>query len=296
MDASTTWSTVESEAGRHVGRATTGRDKRASQSTPARQLVFASILTPSWSLGLLLFACLFLPFSRGCNNDTHYMYEAFNGIGPSAWSIFDVFFSTWPFLFGLTLAVATIITAVVRQPLQCRLLWASLSTLIIVNGLLLSGALYEDAAQKNWLMEWEQRWHEMWLIAPSLGLLVLVLLTKRRCHNGFHAALWLQFFLACLAAVQLPLLVFGHLLIGAKLAVVFSSCLILSTIIQWFDGERALTRSRGESTFQMSLKAMLALMLAGGLTFSWAGSIAFPDAVEATEPGGVTADASPTVQ
>lgn len=64
----------------------------------SRRHVFASLFTPTWSLGLLLFCCLFLPAFEGCAGETVYIvHEIFDG-DVVAW---PHFFIVWPYLFGL---------------------------------------------------------------------------------------------------------------------------------------------------------------------------------------------------
>ena len=125
-------------------------------------------------------------------------------------------------------------------------------------------------------------WIAVCWLGVTIGLPVALLLTYKYRRSWFSAATWMQLILAITAAfclsVVTPALVFSkRILIGGKLAVAFSVFLILATIIQQIDGQRALTRTNRESPLQLSLASMVLLMSVAGIACAWVGTYLFFD-------------------
>lgn len=244
----------------------------------ARRRVLASVLTPSWSLGLLLFVCLSLPAYRGCNDQVVYVGSVFAEVEPTADSVYLTFLVTWPFFFGLLVAVGTLWIALAGKASRARLLWRLLAALVIVNMVLMTTAFVASWLEHESSGEFGQEMLDAWwLLLPSLAALALMVFTARRRRDYFQSAMWLQCGLAVLAAVSVSLVTPGFLLakeflLGGILAIAASVFLILATVVSLLDGRRALARRAGESPLQLSLKAMLLLMLLGGVACSWIGT------------------------
>lgn len=246
------------------------------------QQVFASLFTPSWSLGLLLFFCLFLPSYRGCNNQVVYLSEAMllHEITPG--EIYQRFLLIWPLLFGLVTCVGTLVLVWTSDPQRASVLWWSFAGMVFLHLTLLLVACLSQISTVESESTW--KWQDFsivacWLI-PTIGLPALLLVTYRYCRNWFHAAMWMQLALsltaaACTTAVVPSLLIAKEFLIGGRLMAVGSVGLVLSTIVQLLDGYRALTRKPTESPLRLSLKAMLLLMGIGGLACAWVGACLF---------------------
>jgi hypothetical protein len=236
----------------------------AASLPTARQIIFSSVLTPNWLLGLLLFACMFMPFYEGCNNKTVYIYESLGDVEPTASSVYSTFLRGWPFLFGLVLSAGTLATALACNPLQNRTLWRGLALLILANGFLLIPNIAEACNDGSAAI----------VVLPSVLLLLLLFGTAKYGRNWFQLGVVLQLVLACLATPWLPIIaVFNtRLLIGGKLAVGAGSLLIVSSIVEFVNARRALTRQPGESPLQLSLRSMLLIMLVGGIVFSLVGA------------------------
>lgn len=231
---------------------------------PARQIIFSSVLTPNWLLGLLLFACMFMPFYEGCNNKTVYIYKSLGDVEPTASSVYGEFLRVWPFLFGFVLFAGTLAAALARNPLQSRTLWRGLALLILANGFLLIPNIAEGMKDGSAAI----------VVVPSILLLLLLFGTAAYGRNSFQSAIVLQFVLACLATPWLPIIAIfnSRLLIGGKLAVGAGSLLIVSSIVEFVNARRALTRKPGESPLQLSLRSMFVIMLVGGVVFSLVGA------------------------
>ncbi len=234
-------------------------------STPsARQIIFSSVLTPNWLLGLLLFACMFMPFYEGCNNKTVYIYKSLGDVEPTASSVYSTYLRVWPFLFGFILCAGTLAAAFGRNPQQSRALWWGLALLILVNGFLLIPNVAEGVKDGSAAI----------VVVLSILLLVLVYGTAAYGRNWFQSAIILQFALACLATPWLPIIALfkSRLLIGGKLAVGAGSLLIVSSIVEFVNARRALARKPGESPLQLSLRSMFVIMLVGGVVFALVGA------------------------
>ncbi len=262
----------------------------ATESAPCGSLrsawawkqVFASLFTPSWSLGLLLFACLFLPAYRGCNNQVVYLSAAVTSDPLAAGEVYQSFLLTWPLLFGLMMSLGTLVLAWTSDPRRASILWWSFAGLIFLHTTLLVAAILAETSNVDSKTAWT--WQEFSIIAcwlvPTIGLPVILFATYRYCRNWFSAAMWVQLALAVIAAVcttvVMPsLLIAKELLIGGKILIAGSVGLIVSTIVQLLDGHRALTRKPTESPLQLNLKSMLLLMAIGGLACAWVGACVF---------------------
>ena len=223
-----------------------------------RYQVFASLFTPSWMLGMMLTACLFLPSYRGCNGNVVRLTEALVLEEVSASGVYMRYLLTWPALFGLVVFAGTLLLVWSRNPERGRFLWWGFAGLIIIHtALLVVAILAEPLAMKSphdW--SWEDAWTLILWAVPSVGLPLLLVVTARCSTNWYHAAVWMQLALAFTAAVcstyVIPaLLLAKELLYGGKLMVTCSVGLVVSTIVQRLDGYRVLTRRRDDSSLQL---------------------------------------------
>ncbi len=251
----------------------------AARSACAWRQVFASLFTPSWSLGLLLALCLFLPSYRGCNNQVVYVAEALVAEPSAPGEVYQSFLLTWPVLFGLVTFFGTLLLAATCDPQRASVLWWSYAALVFIHVALLSTVLLVEGSHGDSKAAWI--WQEVsiagaWLI-PTLGLPAVLHVTFRYCRSWFSAAMWMQLALALTAAacttfVNPSLVMAKDFLVGGALMIVASVGLIVSTVVQIFDGHRALTRKPSESPLKLSLQAMFVLMTIGGLACAWVGA------------------------
>ncbi|MDP7014288.1 MAG: hypothetical protein QGG36_00670 [Pirellulaceae bacterium] len=247
----------------------------ASQPPSARSVVFCSLFTPTWSLGLLLFETFFLPFIRSCEgNPPDYPYQIAAELRDfSAGAVLSTYTWSAPFFVGLLVAIGALVLAATRQPNWARPLWWCYASVLVVNTLLTSLAEIESyragEAETNWKSILIGSWESM-LIGSSV---LLVPITAWLCKSPFNAAMWLQISLCLGSAAQISFFAaVGELLIGGKLAITASVFLILCSIVQRLDGHRCLVReSRRESSLQLSLRAALLLMSLGGMATAWVG-------------------------
>ncbi len=247
--------------------------------------VFASLFTPSWSLGLLLFVSFLLPSYQGCNGHTVYVRNIVVECKFTPGDVLTALVLIWPFSFGLIVAVGTVALSLSCNPERARWLWWSYAGLILLYALQLCvvvvgffAALATGKADYNW--DWQDILGGACFWAGSAALIALLPITRRRCQNWFNAAMWLQLSLALLAALYvslfLPAITFAKgLLIGGKLSIAASVFLVLATLVARLDGYRVLTRARGESPWQLSLKSLMLLMSLGGIACAWVGAYVF---------------------
>lgn len=237
----------------------------------------ASVFTPSWGLGLLLFCCLFLPAYQGCNGKPIYIYRAFTLESlalPNAYLVFQV---AWPCLFGLLVAIGSGWLLWTSDPQQAKFLWWSYSGLVIIHACLLIAVMV--TSPEEWSIDnADEAWLKFCWLSVSLILLVLIPLTGLRCRTWLHAALWMQLSLGLVAALSLSflvpaLLLANRLLIGGKLMVFCSVFLVVSTLLQQVDGYRTLTRDPHHSPLRLSLRALLCITTLSGVAAAWVGQI-----------------------
>ena len=261
--------------------------ERDGAAPSASEQVFSSLFSPTWSLGLLLFACIFLPTVKNCNGNTVYVCSQLAEEGLSAPEIYGKFVIVWPFLLGLVICLGTLRMICSGAPVRARFLWWSFAVLIIANaGLLACGfgpdmlsGLSELVAGEEVAWDFDHLEGPLW-IGTSLALLAALPVTRRYCRNWYDSAMWLQLCLVLTAAIFLSfvlpaIFLAEERLIGGKLAAACGVLLIITTIIQLLDGRRALTRLRGESRLRLSLKAMLILMQIGGMACVWISVVTF---------------------
>ncbi len=242
----------------------------------AHRQVFASLFTPSWTLGLLLAACLFLPSYRGCNGTAIHLSEAFVLEDYSTSEIYTRYLMVWPMLFGLIVFFGTVLLAWSRNPQRASVLWYGFASLIVVHSLLAIAAIVGSPPNLETASDWS--WQEVLLLllwsSMAVGLPLLLVITKRYCQDWYHAAIWMQLAISLAAAVcatyVIPsLLLASELLIGGKLMITCSVGLVVTTIVQQLDGRRVLVRQPGSSPLQLSMKGTLLLMSVGGIACSW---------------------------
>lgn len=252
------------------------KDGGQSDSSPrVRKQIFASVFSPSWALGLILFLCILLPSYEGCNGETVRVSAALAADVDSPADVYVRFMVVWPFLLGLVICVGTLVLVVSRDPKRAGFLWWSFALLIILNATLLVLALVTETDDSA------DVWTAVWGAAATI-LLVLLPFTRRHCRNTFNAAMWLQLILALTAAVCLtfvvPAIFFANQwLIGGKVALACSVLLVPISIVLRLDGCRALTRSSHESPLRLGLKSAILLMLVGGLACAWIGTYMLVD-------------------
>ncbi len=244
--------------------------------------VFVSLFTPSWSLGLLLAICLFLPSYRGCNGQVVRLSEAMVLDHYTAGEVYLRYLLTWPLIFGFIVFAGTLLLTWSCNPQRASFLWWCFAGLIVTHTVLLVIALLTEPAgtESETAWTWQNVWNAATWLVPTTVLPVLLVITFLYCRNWFNAAMCMQLALALSAAVcstfVIPgLLLAKELLFGGKLMIACSVGLIVSTIVQRLDGYRALTRRPTESSLRLSLKAMLMLMAVGGLSCAWVGACVF---------------------
>lgn len=252
------------------------------------QQVFASVFTPTWTSGILLFCCLLLPAYKGCSNNTIYLGDALVDGGITSDDVFLTFYLAWPFILGLIITIGTLVLVCTNDPEKSRFLWWGFASLIIVNTCFVLFAIVytllqhqpSDSESEPADTDWEAVFFIAGALTISAILLTLLPLTFRYCNSWYTATMWLQLALSITAAICLTFLVPGillanEILIGGKIAIACAVTLIVTTLIQQFDGHRALTRQRHESRIQLSLGAMLLLMHICGLGCAWVGTVFF---------------------
>jgi hypothetical protein len=258
----------------------TARSAGRDDSPSAWHLVFASLFTPTWSLSLLLFVCLFLPSYEGCSGETIYIADAVSTGLSADVAFYPAFLVIWPYLFGLIVAIGTVCLARSRQHDGARRLWWWLAGLFALHAVVLAAALAREppSSWSEWQSwEWGDILSGLYWLGTTVFLIVLIPITGVYCRTWFNAAMWLQLAGVVTAAIYLsyfmPVIAFAHkLLLGGRLAVACSVLLIVSTIVERMDGHRALVRRRGEPPLRLSLKSTLLLMVLGGLACAWAGA------------------------
>ena len=246
----------------------------AAETPSAAQALFASLLTPSWGLGLVIVSCLLLPCYEGCNGNAISGYQLFANVELSMSSIHATFLVGWPFVFGLLVAGGTLYLAATGN---CRPLWWCLALLIGANAAFQAAGLLAVLPELHKAKGSELRGGLMVaavLGGVTVGLLILLAVSRRYSRTPLQAAMWLQGALALAAAATfsfvIPLMIFAQgPLLGGKLGHAACLFLLLAAVVQWFDGDRALARRRGESPLQLNLKATLLLMLIGGVACAW---------------------------
>jgi len=276
--------------------------EKAEQPVSGRRQVFASVFTPQWSLGLLLFLCMFLPSYRGCNGEVIVPCQVYACDWTSLEAPLFMWLVTWPYLFGLVLAVGTVCLAWSRRGSAAFGLWWWYSGFILFNAVLWQFTVVAGLASSAYSVSrgdesielpasGEELFHALieavkspicWILCASGVLAAMIPLTARLCRNWFHAAMWLQCSLVLLAAVYVSTLTPGFLLaegflIGGKLSVAFAVLLILVSVAVWADGQRVLVRQKGESPLRLSLRTAMLLMLVGGLGCAWIASVVLSD-------------------
>jgi len=278
-----------------------------------RQQAFVSLFTPQWTLGLLLFVGMFLPSYRGCNDSviTPCTVLALPGPPPgeplSTWPAllascaWYAWLVTWPFFFGLVLALATWYLAWSRRERAAFGLWWWYCGFVLFNTLVwqLAALAGLGAILHAWfhgdLTPTLPTMREAlggivalfqtpfgWSLLASVVLLAAIPIMARVCRNWYRAAMLLQISLVLLAAVSVSTLTPGLLLAkdflaGGKLSVACAVLLIPVSIAVWADGQRVLVRRKGESPLRLSLRTAMLLMLVGGLGCAWIASVALSD-------------------
>ncbi|PHS16939.1 MAG: hypothetical protein COA78_03545 [Blastopirellula sp.] len=250
------------------------------------QQLFASVFTPTWTSGILLFCCLLLPAYKGCSNNTIYLGEVIIAEGITTDNAFLKFYIAWPFILGLVISIGTLVLVWTNDPEKSRILWWSYASLIVVNtcfvlfAIVLALLSLEPSGSESEVTESD--WNAIFFIGGALTisaiLLALIPLTLRYCKSWYTATMWLQLALTITAAICLTFIVPGillanEILIGGKVAIACAVLLIVTTLIQQFDGHRALTRGRHDSRVQLSLGTMLLLMHVCGLACAWVGTV-----------------------
>ncbi|MCA9262685.1 MAG: hypothetical protein KDA60_02505 [Planctomycetales bacterium] len=250
---------------------TTPRPSQRGRTAWAVQQAFASIFTPSWSLGLILSFSFLLPTARGCNDKTIYVTDFWTNHDGTFESTYLGFATTWPILFGLFLAAGTL-WMVSRSRLQsARFLWLGYSVIIAIHSILF---VVLCVLTKPWNSLGfgirDDVLSTIVILLPTVGLPVLVWLTLRRSRTWYRAAMWLQLGMAATSMFTVGLvtpivLIFGSPRIGNQLAISASIGLFVMTVVQLLDGERALVRQPHESPLQLSLRGSLLVMSLGGI-------------------------------
>jgi hypothetical protein len=194
----------------------------------------------------------------------------------TAGEVYLRFVITWPFFFGLILALGTLVLAWSRKLDRARFLWWSYALLVMFHAVLLGVATVLALTDGDQGQAWT--WEKVRVTGAWYGaavvLLALIPITCFCSRGWFHAAMAMQLVLAltaacCLSFVTPALMLANRFLIGGKLAVACSVSLIVFTIVQRLDGRRALTRQRGDSWLQLSLKSTLLLMGVSGIACAW---------------------------
>ena len=220
------------------------------------------------------------PSVEGCNGSVVYpaQYLAnYNTSGePStaleiAFGTYSEFAILWPYFFGLTVAVVSLLAHRHQGLLQLGwITWAFLIGLHALTLFLFLGLHFLYGEQPTGLSD-------ISFIAVTLATIVVALLTLR-CHNWFNSVAWLQATLGLAAAINLSTVSLWftfsqRVLFGWQLALFSSICIALHGLVMRMAGvEVVLPKFEPYPRFQLSLRNMLILMLVGGVACAWMGS------------------------
>lgn len=225
---------------------------------------FPWLLTPNFFLCFLLFFCLFVPGFQGCSDQTIYIATVI----PS------------PFIGFTNLAQLLAIVVFVATWLWCRgpgekekstgsiFAWRSFTVLAVANFLLTFGCfLYGWSSQEK---SSETSWEAIGFFVGvgayvTLPVFVACLMTFKSERSLFFKASVMQLIMSIAGIVSalyfLPVITLAkRFYIGGILNVVGVFGVLLMSVVQLFDGERALNRKRGEPILRLTLKQTFLLM------------------------------------
>lgn len=242
-------------------------DPNPLASVPAWRRLFASQFTTSWTLGLLLFGCMFLPAFEGCNGKTIYPYLAFQQDRNDE-MILLLFLLLWPYLFGLIVAISTWLMTLRRDTSRGRLMWGICLAICAGQFAFWTSVLVSNYDGGGVIS------HPIWPVGLMVIVFIALIRYTLRSKTWFDAAIRMQAAAATTAAFSLtfftPVALFAkRVLIGGKLAVFAAVSLAVCSLIHGMDGARALNRKPGESPLQITMRQMLVLMVVGGVACVW---------------------------
>ncbi len=227
-----------------AGRAT--EDEDGISRTHNLQQVFRSTFAPCWGSGLLLFFTFLMPLMLvpSCGNSPHrsfYPIDFYRGADSAAKSVLANAY-TWPYWFGLTVAGGTLYVSIRSKPSAFRVLWLAYATLSSCTALTLWLAFGWELSSYETLREVPWRdW--IWMIAPTIVVPLLLVLTFFNCRTWLSAAMWMQLSLSVISLcwfAWLAAAVGRLLLIGGWLALLASATLFVGTIWERASALRAL--------------------------------------------------------
>ena len=213
------------------------------------QLAFRSPLTPVWLCGLVLFACMFLPFARGCDNEDiapyqlYHLAEAkFEQQGVSAESVGMAVWVQWvnvPYVFGLIAAAATLVLAATHCRANAfRQLWWVYAVLTNLHVVALWWMIGYEARNADEFRLLQFVMHNPWISWPTLFSPMLFVVTRYNCRTWTAAALCVQCMLSTFCGAWFIHLMLGSLdtpsvPIGVKIALAASIALAVTSAIEW---------------------------------------------------------------